>query len=96
VLAVTFHLLHVGVITEIVALPASGSYRFYIDITDTKWSNTWYRIDSILILPIPSDQILGIVSILYLLVSPITMYNTHNACAWSWCCAGLQELRKSL
>jgi len=32
----------------------------------------WYRIVSISILPIPSGQILGIVSTLYLLVSPIT------------------------
>jgi len=62
VLAVTFHLLHVGVIRLLLYL--------HLD-----------RIVSLLILPIPSGQILGIVSILYLLVSPITMYNTHNACA---------------
>ena len=45
-LAVTFYLLHVGVIRLLLYLHLV-SYRFYIDITDTKWSNTWYRIDSI-------------------------------------------------
>jgi len=45
-LAVTFHLLHVGVIRLLLYLHLV-SYRFYIDTTDTKWSNTWYRIDSI-------------------------------------------------
>jgi len=45
-LVVTFYLLHVGVI-RLLFYPHLVSYRFYIDITDTKWSNTWYRIDSI-------------------------------------------------
>ena len=45
-LAVTFHLLHVGVIRLLLYLHLV-SYRFYIDITDTKWSNTGYRIDSV-------------------------------------------------
>jgi len=44
-LAVTFYLLHVGVIRLLPYLHLV-SYRFYIDNTDTKWSNTWYRIDS--------------------------------------------------
>jgi len=52
-LAVTFHLLHVGVIRLMLYLHLV-LYRFYIDIT---------------------GQILGIVSILYLLVSPITNTN---------------------
>jgi len=52
-LAVTFYLLHVGVIRLFLYLHLV-SYRFYT------------------ILPIPSGQILGIISILYLLVSPIT------------------------
>ena len=45
-LAVSFHLLHIGVIGLLLYLHLV-SYRFYIDITDTKWSNTWYPIDSI-------------------------------------------------
>ena len=44
--AVTFYLLHVGVIRLLLYLHLV-SYRFYINITDTKWSNTWYRIDYI-------------------------------------------------
>jgi len=45
-LAATCYLLHVGVIRLLLYLHLV-SYRFYIDTTDTKWSNTWYRIDSI-------------------------------------------------
>jgi len=41
-LAVTFYLLHVGVIRLLLYLHLV-SYHFYIDITDTKWSNTWYQ-----------------------------------------------------
>ena len=44
-LAVTFYLLHVGVIRLLLYMHLV-SYRFYIDITDTKWSNTWYCINS--------------------------------------------------
>ena len=46
---------------------------FYLLHVDCCSTCIWYRIVSISILPIPSGEILGIVSILYLLVSPITI-----------------------